>query len=224
MKGCLVGQGGADYYRSFVSGQNACFAGKSTTADDVFRAAVADFGTMVTYANTADIRTLTWDQAVGRVVQGQAAMTIMGDWALGEFMHQGMKPDIDFGEVPAPGSQGTFIFTTDTFVLPKGAKNRDGAISLLSEFGSLGGQAAFNPLKGSIAPRTDADPAVYNAISKKTLQDFHTLPLVGDFALTVPQPFVDAFDAALDQFATDGLAQNVVIATKNNYDTLVKGP
>ncbi len=222
-KSCMVAEGGAAYYREFVSGQNAYFSGRTTAPDATFAAALADFGQIMTFADASTMRSQTWDQAVRLVASGGAAMTIMGDWAIGEFMSLHKTPGADFGEVPAPGSASTFIFTTDAFVLPKGAPNRAGGLSLLAEWGSAAGQAAFNPIKGSIAVRADADPTVYNVLSQRTIQDFHALPLVGDFALTVPASFPIVFDAALDQFAIDSIAQNVVLAVRNNYATLTAG-
>jgi glucose/mannose transport system substrate-binding protein len=219
-KSCMVAEGGAAYYKQFVTGSNAYFSGATTTPDAVFTAALSDFQQIMTYANQSVMRSQTWDQAVGLVADGSAAMTIMGDWAVGEFIALGKVPGTDFGEVAAPGSASTFIFTTDTFVLPKGAPNRTGALALLTEWGSATGQAAFNPVKGSIAVRTDADPSIYNVLSQATLQQFHTLPLVGDFALTVPSSFPNVFDPALDQFVIDGNAQNLILSVKNNYATL----
>jgi ABC-type glycerol-3-phosphate transport system substrate-binding protein len=133
------------YYSEFCSGQNGYFANSASSAsgDPIFNAAAACYGTLLSWANLENMRSLTWDGAVQEVRQGFAAMTIMGDWALGEFM-----PDVDFGEVPAPRSADTFIFTTDTFVLPTGAANRDGAIALLSEWGSAAGQSISTPSTG----------------------------------------------------------------------------
>src|SRR5687768_18267999 len=51
----------------------------------------------------------------------------------------------------------SFVFTLDTFGLPKGAPNRSGAIDLLKVMGSREGQNAFNVVKGSIPARTDID-------------------------------------------------------------------
>ena len=80
--------------------------------------------------------------------------------------------------VPAPDSADTFIFTTDTFVLPKGAKNRAGAISLLREWGSAAGQSVFYPLKGTIATRSDVDMSRYGSITRATMADFKTRQIV----------------------------------------------
>jgi glucose/mannose transport system substrate-binding protein len=225
-KGCLAATGGPGYYTQFSSGRNSYFAGSpGAPVDATFNMAVACFATVLSAANRADMRSLTWDQAVQEVREKTAAMTIMGDWALGEFLRLGAVADVDFGEIPAPDSAGTFIFTTDTFVLPRGAKNRAGAIALLNEWGSAEGQSAFYPLKGTIATRSDAAPNGYDSISKATMADFKNpqIQIVPDWALAMPQAFTTNFDVALDRFAYDGNAENVVLAAKNNYDSVVAG-
>jgi glucose/mannose transport system substrate-binding protein len=222
-KGCLAAAGGPNYYTEFCSGRNGYFAGSSTSAtiDSTFNAAVDCFGTILSVANRDDMRSLTWDQAVEEVRTGLAAMTIMGDWALGEFLHEGAVADVDFGEVPAPDSADTFIFTTDTFVLPRGAKNRAGAIALLSEWGSDKGQSVFFPLKGTIATRSDVDMSRYDSITRATMADFKARQIVPDWALAVPQAFTTNFDFALDRFGYDENGENLVLAAKNNYDLVL---
>jgi glucose/mannose transport system substrate-binding protein len=221
-KGCLAAVGGPSYYTEFCSGQNPYFSRTASSAsppdDPIFNAAVACFGTLLAAAKLDDIRTRTWDGAVQQVRTGFAAMTIMGDWALGEFLQENAVADVDFGEVPAPGSAGTFIFTTDTFVLPKNVNNRDGAVALLTEWGSAAGQSIFYPAKGTIAARQDVDPSKYDSIARATMADFHSQPVVPDWALAMPPAFTTNFDLALDRFAYDGNAENVVLAAKNNYD------
>jgi glucose/mannose transport system substrate-binding protein len=224
-KGCLAAQG-ADYYKEFAGGTNPYFAGTAdpaVTGDPAFDRAVSDFGTILAYANTGQMRDLTWDQAVALVAGGSAAMTLMGDWAHGELLQDHGQADVTFGEVAAPGSSDTFIFTTDTFVLPIGAKNRDGAVALLTAWGSAAGQSAFYPPKGSLPSRSDVDPSGRDSISDWTIQEFASRTHVADWALAVPQAFSTNFDPALDRFADDGNAENVVLAARNNYDLIVHG-
>ena len=45
-------------------------------------ATLEDFRTLMSYANE-DADDLPWDKAMARVLKGEAAMTIMGDWAKG---------------------------------------------------------------------------------------------------------------------------------------------
>jgi glucose/mannose transport system substrate-binding protein len=104
-------------------------------------------------------------------------MTAMGDWAKGYLESEvggGLLPDQDFGVVPFPGSVGTFVFTADTFGLPKGAVHRDGARSLLRTMASTEGQIAFNRLKGSIPARSDIASANFDAMTRRTIDDFQT--------------------------------------------------
>jgi glucose/mannose transport system substrate-binding protein len=226
-KGLLVTEGGAAYHTALFAGQNDYFSGKTTTPDATFTAAVNDFGTIMTNSNLTTMPQLTWDQAVDLVATSnaqQAAMTIMGDWAIAEFVAKGAVPGVDFGEVATPGSGSAFLFTSDAFVLPVGAPNRTGAVSLLTEWGSQRGQAAFNPLKGSIPARTDTDPSAYNAIAQQEIMDFKTLTVVPDMYLVVPSTFQTVLDNALQAFVTDGNVQNVVQAVKDNYALLQAGP
>jgi glucose/mannose transport system substrate-binding protein len=166
--------------------------------------------------------TLLWNDAVALVHQGQAAMTIMGDWAKGEFISEGATVDVDFGEVNL-GSD-TFVFAVDAFPLPLGAPNRAGAIDLLTTWGSLQGQDVFNPLKGSIPVRSDADKSLYDSISQQTITDFQTLTRVGANSAIVPDAFTTPVTKALGTFIDDGNVDNMILAIQNYYDTLQATP
>jgi glucose/mannose transport system substrate-binding protein len=60
-----------------------------------------------------------------------------------------------------PGSSGVYDFLSDSFTLPVGAKHREAALKWLDECGSVTGQDLFNPQKGSVPARTDADASKY---------------------------------------------------------------
>ena len=126
---------------------------------------------MLDYVNE-DHAALSWDQAAQILVDGDAAMTVMGDWAEGYFKSVGWTPDQEFGWVPSPGTQGTFLMLSDSFGLPKGAPNRDNAVAWLTLAGSQEGQDAFNPLKGSIPSRTDGDRSLYDVYLQSAMDDF----------------------------------------------------
>ena len=91
----------------------------------------------------------------------------MGDWAYTYFaltkkLGTGVGGKQDYDVVASPGTEGVFDFLSDTFTLPTGARNPAAAKKWLVECGSTDGQDLFNPLKGSIPARTDADPSPYN--------------------------------------------------------------
>jgi glucose/mannose transport system substrate-binding protein len=176
------------------------FSGRRALDEGALRSALAHVARVLDYAN-ADAGRLAWHQAVERVRTGAAAMTVMGDWARGYLRTTGAPYEADVGEVESPGACGAFIFATDTFGLPKRAVHRAGAIELLKVIGSREGQDAFNPLKGSIPARVDADLSRYDASSRATATAFRTSARYPVIASLAPASLTREIDAALLQFA-----------------------
>ena len=139
--------------------------------------ALETFAKMMEYVNE-DHAALSWDQAAQLVADGDAAMTIMGDWTEGYFTSIGLTPNKEFGWVPSPNTEGTFIMLSDSFGLPKGAPHRENAIAWLQLCGSREGQDAFNPLKGSIPARTDGDRSLYDEYLQSAMDDFSSNEIV----------------------------------------------
>jgi glucose/mannose transport system substrate-binding protein len=206
----MVAVAGGDYYRDF-------FTGKRGPDEPELRATLRHLERILAYAN-ADAPRLGWDGAVELLCTGRAAMTIMGDWAKGYFTNRGSP--FEFGEVPSPGSGNAFVFATDTFGLPRRATQRTGAIELLRVFGSREGQDAFNPLKGSIPARTDADLTRYDPLAQATMLDFWSSPRYPSIASIAPSTFTQALDRAMAAFARTRNADAVVDAVRAHYDLL----
>jgi glucose/mannose transport system substrate-binding protein len=150
--------------------------------------ALEAFAGIMDYVN-ADHAALSWDQASQLVVDGDAAMTIMGDWSEGY----------------PPGTAGSFMMLSDSFGLPKGAPNRDGAIAWLTVCGSKEGQDAFNPIKGSIPARTDGDRSLYDAYLQSAMDDFASNEIVPSLAhgAAASEGWVTAFGDAMTLFVAD---------------------
>ncbi|MGO9835289.1 MAG: extracellular solute-binding protein [Polyangiaceae bacterium] len=206
----MVAVAGGDYYRDF-------FSGKCDPDDPELYATLTHVARILDYAN-ADAATLGWDDAVELLRTGTAAMTIMGDWAKG-YLRSSRTP-FEFGEVPSPGAEGAFVFATDTFGLPKRAAQRASAIELLKVFGSKEGQDAFNPLKGSIPARTDADLSRYDPLAQATARDFWTAPRYPSLASLASSTFTQALDSAMGTFARDRNPDAVADAIRAHYDLL----
>jgi glucose/mannose transport system substrate-binding protein len=209
----MVAVAGGDYYRDF-------FSGRRKPDDPELFATLRHVGRILDYAN-ADASSLGWADAVELLRTGGAAMTIMGDWAKG-YLTSGSP--FDFGEVPSPGAAGAFVFATDTFGLPKRASQRGSAIELLKVFGSKEGQDAFNPLKGSIPARTDADLSRYDPLAQATARDFWTSPRFPSLASIASSTFTQALDSAMGAFARNRNAQAVSDAIRAHYDLLSPQP
>lgn len=162
----LIGSLGAEKYKGLWTGTTDWAGADVTKAIDTFKMVLG-------YINP-DHTSLTWDQANQLVIDGKAGMTIMGDWADGDYT---AKKFIDYGWAPAPGNKGIYDALSDTFGLPKGAKNPEGMKAFLTVLGSAAAQDIFNPLKGSIPARTDAgkppaDQKQYDDYLKSALSDW----------------------------------------------------
>jgi glucose/mannose transport system substrate-binding protein len=113
-----------------------------------------------------------WNLASAMVIKGEAAMQIMGDWAKGEFLNAGKKPDVDFLCFRFPGTQGAVTFNSDQFVMFKvGADRQEAQNALASATLSPTFQSAFNVVKGSVPARTDVPDTAFDACGKKGMKD-----------------------------------------------------
>jgi glucose/mannose transport system substrate-binding protein len=137
---------------------------------------------LLSYTNS-DAASLTWQDASKLVADGKAAFNIMGDWADGYFrLDLKKKPKTGYGWAPVPGTTGTYLWLSDSFTLPKGAPNRSAAVEWLGFLGSKRAQDTFNPAKGSIPARKDANPKLYGTYLKWALQQWKTNKLAGSLA------------------------------------------
>src|SRR5262245_17013449 len=66
-----------------------------------------------------------WNLATAMVINGKAGMQIMGDWAKGEFLKAGKKPNVDFYCFQYPGTEGSFTFNADQFAMFKVSKEQE---------------------------------------------------------------------------------------------------
>lgn len=190
----LLGVLGADGYKGLWTGATPWTDAKVTTA-------LENLKKMLGYINS-DHAALTWDQANDQIIAGKAAMTIMGDWTNGDYTQ---KKFADYGWTLAPGTKGIFDALSDTFALPKNAKNRQNAIDWLKLAGSVEGQDAFNPLKGSIPANINAGKASgYNDYLKSTMKDWtsHTIVPSVVHGAAAKDGWVSAYTDAINSFVT----------------------
>jgi len=172
------------------------------------------FGDILACTNMdVDASGLSWQQATDAVIEGDAAFNIMGDWAAGYLTTtQGLEPDVDYGYAASPGTDGVFMWLSDSFGLPVGAPHPDNTVAWLRLLGSLEGQNTFNPLKGSIPARTDAvdaEPDLYNAYLQSTAADWSEDVLVGSLAhgTAANERFMGEFNQVMEIFLASGSAE-----------------
>ncbi len=152
-----------------------------------------------------DHSALSWDQAIGRVIDGSSAFNMHGDWAYGEFRKAQARDGEDFGWVSHPGTDDIFIIVTDCFTMPNGAPNPTEAQNWLKTMGAAETQLAFSLNKGSVAPRLDVDKSTLPPYLQWSYEKFATNKFVGSSVNgeQVPAAFVQAFFDALTSFVVN---------------------
>jgi glucose/mannose transport system substrate-binding protein len=144
----LISREGADYYAVY-------FVGNGRPDDQRIARTLRTALELREYLNP-DYASVLWPEAAQRVVDGRAAMTVMGDWAEPAFTKTGARLGEDFEVMPFPGTAGVFVFTSDAYALPARAKNAAGAARLLTTMASVAAQQAVATLKGALPARADA--------------------------------------------------------------------
>jgi glucose/mannose transport system substrate-binding protein len=164
----LLGVAGPEAY-------DALFKGEMSWDEQGARDAADVYARLLDYVNE-DFTALTWDAAIAMVIEGRAGFNSMGDWAYGEVVARGAEDNI--GWVSHPGSAGSFVLVVDSFTLPVGAPNADNAREWLRVIGTKEAQEAFNPLKGSIAARTDVNRDIFSPYHQWSMDSFANDALV----------------------------------------------
>jgi len=215
MENLLVAMAGPDFYMSYFSGQE--------TPDHPNMVAMLEEMLVIWdgYVNE-DANMLQWDAAVQMVADGDAAMTIMGDWAKGYLLNKGLVPGEDFGQVPSFGSDGAFVFTGDCFPMAVAAENVSGGMELLKTFGSKEAQDLFNPLKGSIPARIDADLSTYDDLARANYDAFSdpAVMRIPSLSALIPSEVGSALVNAIPAMLDSGDPASMLEALAENYDVL----
>lgn len=163
----VVASMGVDFYADWING-------KVTKEDDAnLVEALTIFKRYLSYVNP-DHKSISWDAVIKRIIKGEGAFNIMGDWANGEFKLIGMKYGVDYGTVLVPGTQGMYGLVIDTFQHPKGISHPTNSDRWLKVVASREGQDGFNPIKGSISPRSDSDVSKYDPYQQSAIADFQS--------------------------------------------------
>jgi glucose/mannose transport system substrate-binding protein len=154
---------------------NGLFRGEISWDDQGVREAAEIFARMLDYINE-DFSALAWSDAINVVIEGRAGFNSMGDWAYGEVLAKDAQDNI--GWVSHPGTAGSFVLVVDSFTLPVGASHPENARNWLITLGSKEAQEAFNPLKGSIPARTDANRELFSPYHQWAMDSFSRDALV----------------------------------------------
>lgn len=164
-----LGVGGVDFYRQAFVDLDPAALGSQTM--------VAVFEQMAMIRDMVDPNAAgrDWNLATAMVINGEAAVQIMGDWAKGEFTNAGKALGVDFDCVPTPKDAGdgfVFLVNSLSFFEQTDADRAAAADVLASAVMAPDVQVAFNIAKGSIPARSDIDLAALDACAQATSAAF----------------------------------------------------
>lgn len=153
-----------------------------------------------------DWMALDWTSAVDRVVKGQGAFHIDGDWAVGLIFN--VYPEVEMCSIdkitptckiivaPFPGTQGIYNMVIDSVGVPAGPL-KDLGVQFAKYFASRDGQKVFNPYKGSIAAYPDLPKDIYFIEVQKWEVDEYARSTAQVFSFTHGALFSDVWDKLL---------------------------
>jgi len=165
-----------------------------------------------------------WNLASAMVINGEAGMQMMGDWAKGEFLKAGKVPGADFVCIRFPGSQGAVTFNSDQFAMfnVSGDDKIAAQKAMASAIESPTFQSAFNVVKGSVPARTDVSNEAFDDCGKKGMADLAEAAgsgkLMGSMAhghaapAAVKNATYDVITAAFNGEYADGAAAAAALA------------
>jgi len=220
----VLGVGGPEYYqKAFV--ETDMDALNSATTTEVFET----FGKLRHFIDS-NSPGRDWNVATSMVINGEAAMQIMGDWAKGEFKVAGKNVGTDYTCTASPGTSGSFTFNVDSFAFfsQSDSNNQQAQKVMAKEILGSDFQEVFNLNKGSIPARLGMSRDKFDSCAHDSMDAFvassQTGGLVPSFAhgMAVSSAVSGAiYDAATNFFnsnqsAAEGASQLVsaVMAAK----------
>ncbi|GGO85728.1 sugar ABC transporter substrate-binding protein [Marinobacterium nitratireducens] len=115
-----------------------------------------------------------WNVATSMVINGEAAMQVMGDWAKGEFTAAGKVAGSDYVCAPAPGTADMFTFNIDSLAMFQ--QSDDSRVEAQQDLARLAMepkfQEAFNLNKGSIPARQGMDRTPFDSCAHASMDAF----------------------------------------------------
>ncbi|WP_319413788.1 ABC transporter substrate-binding protein [uncultured Cohaesibacter sp.] len=208
----VLGLGGAEFYRKAIHELDPDALG-SETMKKVFDEMRIIRGFVDDNFSGRD-----WNLATAMLINGEAAMQLMGDWAKGEIVRAKVIPGEDILCVPAPDTEGSFLWIADFFAgYDVNEEKKDAQLQLASSIMTKDFQLAFSLVKGSIPARNDIGDEEFDACGKRSMKDIAEADknntLVGSLAHGTAQTAAvqrAIFDVVTEHFNSDMSSEDAV--------------
>lgn len=162
---------------------NALTAGEIKYTDDRIRATFANWETMLDRCSFVDNHaTMSWQEALAPFANGDAAMYVMGNFAVAGMKDAGLTDEqIDFFQFPeiTPGLPRAEEAPADAFFIPANATNVENAKKFLAFVASPEVQSEWNKAIGQLPPNS---AAAINEDDKFIVEGMQTLSTASGLA------------------------------------------
>jgi len=216
----IVAVGGHEFYQKAVRELDSEALGSDTM--------VKVFDHMRRLKGYVDANTVgrTWNEAAAMVMNGQAAMQLMGDWVKGEITNANLVPGQDVLCAVAPGNAGTVLMHGDVFVMyDVGDTAKAAQQALASNIVEYSFQERFNLIKGSIPARVDVPEDRFDACGQQAIID--TRQSIADHSLyldmeggTAPSVQGAFYDVVTQHFNSNQSSADAVAALVRTIESV----
>lgn len=168
----LLSVAGPDMYENFYTGR------VDVTTEPLFRETLEKFKELIPYMYQYH-GARTWSEILTPMAEGEMAMMIIGDFAVGFLLAAEYECGVHWDGVPFPQEPEVFLMIVDTYTLPTKAKRPDITKLWLRHLADPEVQRSFNIIKGSIAIHKDVASDIYpDSIRIRGAQAFKKVRIV----------------------------------------------
>jgi multiple sugar transport system substrate-binding protein/raffinose/stachyose/melibiose transport system substrate-binding protein len=220
----LLRTAGAEYRAQLMAG-DASYADDEVVRAMGLWAELFDAGC---FPDGPTANSLVWTDAADQLVNGEAAMNLMGTWLIGYVVGNGFEPvtDFDFFEFPIvdEGVPSAVVGPVDGLVTAAGAANSENAMAMLEFLARPESQAAWSVGQGNMPTNTTSDTAEFNDLIKRAMEiaaasetynfnyDLATPPAPSEVGLDMFQRFIN------DQGDIEGLLGETQTAVEAAFE------
>jgi len=216
----LVGQGGAAMFEGIYGRRDAALA-----ASAEFKAVAGTYARLRGYVDPGSPGR-NWNDATTLVIQGKAAMQVMGDWAKGEFVAAGQTAGKEYGCTVLSDKGTGYVMGGDVFAFPKlkDPAQVKAQLALARILLEPDAQIKFAQKKGSIPVRLDLDASSLDVCAQKAMKWLaDKSQQVPAQEMLAPPALTGAIEDAISQYwntpamTPDAFAMKVAGILKDSY-------
>ncbi len=194
---------GAEYRASLMAGDASYTDPEVVRAMELWKELI-DAGC---FADGATVNSIDWTDAADQLVNGEAAMNLMGTWIMGYLNGNGFEPEVDYDFFEFPvvdeGVPSAVVGPVDGFVTAAGAAHPEAAQALLAFMSKPDVQVAWAIGQGNMSTNITSDTSEVNNITQRAMEvaaaaetynfnyDLATPPAPSEVGLAMFQEFIN---------------------------------